>query len=92
MEQGRVRVQAALQQSFPQQRARRALQHVFSVMGMPIRPVLVVLLLPAGVTKATLETTAPAVFPALRARTRHRRVLIAALFAWRARQALQPLQ
>jgi len=92
MEQGRVRAQAALQQRFQRQRARRALRHVCSVMGMPIRPVQVVLLLPASAIRATLETTAPAVFPALRAHTRHRRVLIAALYAWRARQALQLLQ
>lgn len=92
MEQGQVRVQAAPQQRFRRQRARRVLRHVCSVMGMPIRPVLVVLLLIAGAIRATLETTAPAAAPALRAHTRYRRALIPARFAWLVRQALQSLQ
>jgi len=71
MEQGRVRAQAAPQQHFPRQRARRAMQHVGSVMGTPIHPLLAVLLLPAGAIRATLESTAPAATPAMLARTRH---------------------
>jgi len=92
MEQGQVRAQAALQQRFQRQRARRAIQHVRSVIGTPMHPFLVVLLLPAGAIRATLESTAPAATPAMLASTRHCRALIAALFAWRVRQALQLLQ